>query len=72
MNRMMYKTAKISSADHARSAPKKAHRDELPFAPIESPIMIDLSPEMFAHSDAFSKMMDKAHAYAMRANFSYQ
>ena len=72
MNRMMYKTAKVKSADHAKISTTRVQRDELPFAPVESTIMIDLSPETFAHSDAFSKMMDRAHAYAMRANFSYQ
>ena len=53
---------------------KKIVRDpknELPFAPVDSKITIDLSPEKFKHSDEFSKMMDRAHRRAMRQNLAY-
>jgi len=46
-------------------------RQELPFAPVDSKITIDLSPERFAHSIAFSEMMDRAHRLAMRRNDSF-
>lgn len=53
--------------------PKKItrHPRELPFAPVESKIKLDLSPETFAHSDAFSKMMDRAERLAYRRNDAY-
>ena len=44
---------------------------ELPFKPVDSKITINLGPETFAHSDAFSKMMDKAHRMAMRRNDAF-
>ena len=48
--------------------PKK----ELPFAPVDSKITIDLSPETFKQSDEFSKMMDKAHRRAMRDKIGFR
>ena len=54
---------------------KKIIRDpqkELPFAPVDSKITIDLSPETFKHSDEFSKMMDRAHRRAMRDKIGYR
>ena len=54
---------------------KKVVRDskkELPFAPVDSKITIDLSPETFKHSDKFSKMMDRAHHHAMRDKIGFR
>lgn len=72
MNRMAHKTAKVTPVARARGSINRRAKAEIPFAPVKSKITIDLSPATFVHSDAFSKMMDRAHAYAMRANFSYQ
>ena len=63
---------KSKPVGYARVATKRASKSVLLFNPVKSKMPLDLSPEKFAHSDAFSKMMDRAHAYAMRANFSYQ
>jgi hypothetical protein len=54
-------------------APKKDKKvqTELPFKPVDSKSKINLSPEVFTHSTAFSKMMDRAHRLAMRRNDSY-
>ena len=48
-----------------------SRKKELPFKPVESKITINLGPETFAHSDAFSKMMDRAHRLAMRRNDTF-
>ena len=48
--------------------PKK----ELPFAPVDSKITIDLSPEKFKNSIEFSKMMDRAHRAAMRDKIGFR
>ena len=53
---------------------KKVVRDskqDLPFAPVQSKITIDLSPKTFKHSDEFSKKMDRAYRHAMRQNLAY-
>ena len=47
---------------------KNSIREEVPFAPVASKVKIDISPKTFARSDAFSKMMDRAHRLAMRRN----
>jgi len=49
----------------------RERKEELPFAPTDSKIKIDLSPETFAHSIAFSKMMDRAHRLALHRNDAY-
>ena len=56
-----------------KTRPQKGRKPqkELPFAPVDSKITIDLSPKTFAHSVAFSKMMDRAHRLALRRNDSY-
>ena len=50
---------------------REQQKTELPFTPITSKITIDLSPKTFAHSDTFSKMMDRAHRLAMRRNDAF-
>ena len=50
---------------------RKQLKAELPFEPVDSKIKIDLSPERFAHSIAFSEMMDRAHRLAMRRNDAF-
>ena len=60
----------IASKNASKERSKKV-KEELPFEPIESKIKIDLSPKTFAHSTAFSEMMDRAHRLAMRRNDSY-
>ena len=52
----------------SKNCSAKGKQKELEFAPVESKIKIDLSPEKFAHSTAFSEMMDRAHQLAMRRN----
>ena len=47
-------------------------KKELPFAPVDSKIKIDLTPETFKHSDEFSKMMDRAHQAAMRDKIGFR
>ena len=47
-------------------------RKELAFAPVDSKITIDLSPEKFKNSDEFSKMMDRAHHRAMRDKIGFR
>ena len=56
-----------------RTKPKRKalKKEELPFTPVDSKIKIDLSPKTFAHSDAFSKMMDRAHRLALHRNDAY-
>ena len=58
------------SLPKARPNQKLKKQKEIPFAPVPSGT-INFGPETFAHSDAFSKMMDRAHEYAMRANHKY-
>lgn len=48
----------------------ETHKDDLPFAPTPG-TPIDLSPDRFAHSDAFSKMMDKASRRALNDRVGY-
>ena len=54
---------------------KKITRDskkELPFAPVDSKITINLTPKTFKHSTEFSKIMDRAHRRAMRDKIGYR
>ena len=46
-------------------------KKELPFAPVDSKITIDLSPRTFKNSDEFSKRIDRAHRRAIRQNLAY-
>ena len=62
---------KKASKNVSRAKRSKDVKKELPFKPIESKIKINLSPEIFAHSTAFSEMMDRAHRLAMHRNDSY-
>ena len=55
----------------AKSRKAKKPQAELEFAPVDSKITIDLSPETFKHSDEFSSMMDRAHRLAIRRNDSF-
>ena len=49
----------------------KKSQEEIPFAPVDSKITIDLSPRTFKNSDEFSKRMDRAHRRAIRQNLAY-
>ena len=50
---------------------KKQLKAELPFELVNSQIKLNLSPERFVHSIAFSKMMDRAHRLALRRNDAF-
>lgn len=42
------------------------------FAPVRSRCTLDLSAAAFSQSDAFSRMMETAHEFAVRANYCYR
>lgn len=42
------------------------------FAPVRSRCTLDLSDATFAQSDAFSRIMEEAHEFAVRANYCYR
>lgn len=42
------------------------------FAPVRSRCTLDLSAAAFSQSDAFSRMMETAHEFAVQANYCYR
>ena len=67
----MLSAEKVKGYSMKKKDKGKEVKKELPFEPVESKITLDLSPERFAHSIAFSEMMDRAHRLAMRRNDSF-